>query len=584
MTTTRPARSPRLAAPRGALSVVLAGTPAVWLAACLSIPTVRPISRGSPAPTEPVIPIPLPLGPQDGASQEDIVAGFLSAAQAGVWEDYETAQEYLARGAQWDPWAQTIVASRDPEVTRVQDGEVRVTVVSAATVDAFGVYEEAVADAAPVEMAFGLVREGGEWRIASLPDGIVVRTSSFTSAYSPVPVYFAAPDGRTGVAEVRWLPTRDLLRRTVRSLLAGPSPWLRDAVVTAIPPLERNPVEDVVGPDASGVVTVRLAPEVHRTELAGNARELLQAQLEATLKTSTLRGIVVTAVHVTSSGDVPWEVDQARFVPLARDVFADAGPFVIHEDRVVEVRAQGVLQPVSGLPSLEDLEAPHHPATGLRGGPWVVLDGPGRLVLLPTDGEPPRTLHTGADLVAPSVDSSGWAWTGERTANPGALVAVSADGEVVELVAPWLEGRELRSVRVARDGTRVAVASVGPDGAVGIEVRAVIRTDGHPQLLGQEGLTVGSVFADVTDLSWLDGTRLAVLGTRVDSEQPGVHEVPLGGATALVQFVPEDARGIAAGRGEGSVFVVDGEGVLRVLRGSSWVVVAEGVADPAFPG
>ncbi len=558
---------------------------AAALAGCVSIPTEGPISRGSPAPADPVIPIPLPLAPQDGASQEDIVAGFLSAAQAGVWEDYETALEYLARGTQWDPWAQTVVASQDPEVLLVQEGEVRVTVRNSATVDEGGVYEEVVADATPVEMSFGLVRERGEWRIASLPDGVVVRDASFASAFTPVPVYFAAPDRRTGVAELRWLPNRDLLRRTVQALVAGPSPWLRDAVATAIPPLERNPVEDVTGPDAAGVVTVRLAPEVNRAALPENARELLQAQLEATLMTSNLRGIVVTGVTVSvGAAGVPWEVDQQDVVPLARDVLAEAGPFVVRDGVVAEVRGQGVLEPVADLAPLADLAA-HHLATGLDGLVWAVLDGPGRLVLLPTDGSEPRELHVGVSLVGPSVDRAGWVWTGER-ASAGVLVAVSADGELVELAAPWLAGREVRSVRVSRDGTRVAVASVGSDGAPSIEVRAVIRTEdeGRPQLLGRESLTVGAVLGDVVELAWLDGTDLAVLGTRGGSEQPGVHEVPLGGPTTLVQFVPDDARGIAAGRGEGSVHVVDEAGVLRVLRGSGWVVVAEQVSDPVFPG
>jgi len=551
------------------------------LAGCVAIPTSGPIAQGSPAPAERTLPIPLPLGPQEGADEEEIVTGFLRAAQAGVFQDYSTARQFLAPRADWDPRAVTLVVREDPAVRRTESGVVLVDLEVAAHVDAAGVYHEA-APSAGAELQFELTKIAGEWRITSVPDGVVFRESAFLNAYTPVPVYFATPDRAVGVPDERWLPSArgSLLLRTVQALLGGPSPWLRDAVVTGLPNLA-GAIEDVTGPDAQGVVTIALSSEVNALELPEGARELLEAQLQATLMSSTLRGIPVSGVAVTVR-DSPWNARPDQVERLVVDLLPSSGPYAIEDDVIVEVRGQGQTEPVGGLPSLAGLAA-HHPAMSLDGDVWVVLDGPSDLVLLPTDGAEPVVLHSGEALLPPSVDRHDWVWTGER-ASTGVLVAASPEGEVVEVSAPWLAGREIRSIRVSRDGTRVAIASVGPDLTTTIEVASVIRNGAVPQLLSDERLAVGAPIVEVVEIAWLDATTLAVLGSGEESEQPGVYHVPVGGPTTLVQAAADDATGIAAGRDSETVYAVDGAGVLRVLRSASWVEVADGLRDPAFPG
>lgn len=588
MATVRPTiGAPRVGRPlRAGVAALVA---AAALAGCVSIPTSGPISEGSPPPSEPPLLIPLPLGPQEGADEEEIVTGFLNAAQAGVFQDYSTAREFLAPGADWDPRAMTMVMSQDPTVSRAAEGLVEVEVAITATVDAEGGYKDQLPNAEPLEMPFELVPIAGEWRIARLQDGVVFRDSAFSNAYTPVPVYFAAPEPEgapvLGVPEVRWLPSTNrslLLLRVVRTLFGGPSPWLRDAVVTAVPNLAQA-VEDVTGPDAAGVVTVALSSEINTVELPDGARELLQAQLEATLMSSNLRGIAVSAVAVTVDG-IPWEPTATRIEPLVLEVVPPAGPYVIAGDAIAEARGRDAPAPVPGLPSLEGLAA-HHPAMSVDGDVWVVLDGPDRLYLLPTDGSEPVLLPTEVgELLPPSVDRHDWIWTGDRSSE-GMLLAVSPDGEAVEVAAPWLAGREVRSMRVSRDGTRIAIASVGPDLATTVEVASVIRTGTQPQLLsGEQPYQVGATLTGVTELAWLDATTLAVLGTTGGSEQPSVYAVPVGGPVRVLQAASEDAQGIAAGRADETVYVVDEAGVLRQLRNNSWLQVAEGVRDPVFPG
>lgn len=556
------------------------------LAGCVSIPTSGPIATGSPAPVDQNPPIPLAALPQQDDSPEGIVAGFFSAARAGVFDDFGVAREFLTRSADggWEPWERLLVAASDPELS--VDGDTVVAVVElAGSVDRAGVYEEA-APGSEVTLSFGMQRTAGDqWRIADLQNGIVIRDSAFDASFTSVPVYFATPDWQVGVPELRWLPDQSLLRQTVRALFDGPSPWLADAVATAAPALGVPVVVD--DPGADGLVTIDLPAEANQESWADGRRGHLQAQLEATLTTGRLRGIAsaVALTVVDPNGSVPFDLEPGEEVPtLMIDPQPDGGPFGIVDGRIAEVGGE-TPEPVADLAPLTGLAAPNHPAVSADGAVWVTLDGTQRLVLLPTDGTEPQTLVVGRDLLSPCVDRFGWVWTGEGDSD-GTLTAVSPDGTVVAVAAPLLADSEVRSVRVSRDGARIAVASVDADGRTSIHVASVVRsTDqgGEPRALGDGALTVGASLVDVTELAWSTEQTLAVLGVAAGSQQRALHQVTVGGPTLLLQVVAEGTVGVAARGGEG-IYVVDAEGVLRLLRGSSWVEVTSGVTDPVFPG
>lgn len=554
------------------------------LAGCASIPTSGPIATGSPAPVEESPPIPLAALPQQDDTPEGIVAGFFSAARAGVFDDFDVAREFLTRSANatWDPWERLHVAARDPELT--VDGETVTAVVElAGSVDRRGVYEEA-APGSEVTLSFGMRQDGaGQWRIADLPNGLVIRDSAFQASFSAVPVYFASPDWQMAVPEVRWLPDQSLVRQAAGALFGGPSPWLADGVVTAAPELDVAPEVDTSASD--GAVTIAL-PAMARQDWGDSRRGRLQAQLDATFVTGRLRG-VVSSVALTiagATGPVPFDVGPRDEVPrLVADPQPTSGPFAIVEGVLTDL---GGLEPtpVEGLAPLTSLTDPNHPAASPDGDVWVVLDGTRRLLLVPTDEEAPQALLTGADLLPPSVDRFGWVWTGERDSD-GVLLAVAADGTTVEVPAPLLAETDVRSIRVSRDGTRIAMAAVNADGRTSIHVAAVVRSaDGRPRALGDGALTVGGRLVDVTELAWASEQYLAVLGVADGSQQRALHQVAVGGPTTLLQVVAEGTEGLAAARGTDGVYVVDADGVLRLLRGSSWVEVADGVVDPFFPG
>lgn len=579
---TRPLRRARVAGAGVGLVAVL-----VALAGCVSIPTSGPIATGSPAPVNQDPPVPLAALPQRDDTPEGIVSGFFSAARAGVFDDFDVAREFLTRTAEsgWDPWERLLVAAGEPELSL--DGDTVVAVVElAGSVDRAGVFEEAP-PGSEVTLSFGMERDAAnQWRIADLPSGIVIRDSAFTASFSAVPVYFATGDWQVAVPELRWLPKQTLTRETVRALFAGPSPWLADGVATAAPALGA-PVE-VDDQGAEGLVTIALPAEAFQESWAEGRRGHLYAQLDATLLSGRLRGVVSSfALTVAGqNGPQPFTLQPDDEVPsLEIDPQPRSGPFAIVDGAVAEVGGEAP-EPVADLAPLTTLAAPNHPAVSADETVWVVLDGTTDLVLLTAESGEPETIHRGTDLLPPSVDRYGWVWTGERDSD-GALVAIGPDGTEVPVDAPLLTDRQVRSMRVSRDGARIAVASEDADGRTTIHVASIVRAgdeSGEPRALGDGALTVGASLTSVTELAWSTEQTLAVLGVSARSEQQALHQVTVGGQTTLLQVVAEGTVGLAAARGSEGVYVVDADGVLRLLRGSSWVEVTTGVADPVFPG
>lgn len=574
----RPARRSRGAVVGRAL---LAAGAALALAACAAIPTSGPVGEGTVEISDPGAVLPIAADdPSVDAPPDQIVREFLRAASAGLYDDFTVARKFLTVGASdsWDPQTEVLVYTGEPAVAAREDGAVVVVLRLAGAVDETGRYTEVVPGAAPRERTFTLREDrSGQWRIAQLDDGVLMSVANFRSQFRESEIYFASPDLTLLVPEVRWFPTRRVESSAVAALLAGPSPWLRDAVRSGAPEGARlqGDAVTVVG----GVATVELTVDAGQAE-AGD-RALFQAQLDATL--STLSGRV-NRVEVTVD-DLPWARDDV--LSLVRDLRPTTGPYVLADDALAVVERREVVR-LEDAPSLAGLDA-HAPALSPDLETRVVLDGPGRLVHLPVDGSPLATLHEGTELVAPTVDRFGWVWTAERTPDAG-LVAVRPSGEEITVEAPWLAGADVHSMRVSRDGTRLAVAyTVVGESAVAVEVAGVVRDEADvPQRLSEDRLDVGAVLEGASELTWVDEVTLAVLGTAAEATGTGVapprgvHDVPLGGATSTLTPL-EDVADIAGGRAS-ALYALLGTGELFVHQGVSWLRVAEGVDAAVFPG
>ncbi|WP_421734355.1 LpqB family beta-propeller domain-containing protein [Cellulomonas sp.] len=545
---------------RAALGVVTV----VVLAACSAIPTSGPVSKGDAEVTEPSEIAVLAEGPQPGDTPTEIVDGFLAAGAAGFTDDFRTAREYLAGEAKatWKPSAGVVVSGPVEPAPTTTETEVTIDVPVLARVDEDGVYVEAPPEARE-SVTFGMVQDDADqWRIAATPPGLILQQEDFSRSYRPASLYFLSPDEKFLVPESRWFPEKSLGTSIVSGLLAGPSPWLQDAVVTAVPDgVELNP--ESVPVDDEGVAQVTLAPALAVTRAD---RDLLLAQIDASLR--PVPGIGSVQVF---AGDVPLE----GAATLQRGSGKPSNVEFLQDDHIVAL-VDGEPEPVPGLGALDSLD-PRSPASNEDGSVRVMLSGPSTLTTVPTADNAVQDLVTGVGLVAPSVDRFGWAWTAQPSSG---LVAAHADAAPVQVSADWLEGRAIRAVRVARDGVRVAVVSAGADG-VQLDVAAITRDEsGGPQQLGAP-IRAGASLVDASSVVWAEESTLAVIGRSTGN--PAVHLVPVSGPTRPLPEVAELA-GLA---GSSSViYVTTTDGELRRFVGSTWaqVVGVSGAAYPSFPG
>lgn len=542
------------------------------LAACTAMPTSGPVQQGGDGRIdEPSSIDVLAEGPRPDAAPLEIVESFLVAGSAGFRDDFVVARQYLAgqARAEWQPLA-GVVVSGALEFADMGSGQVQVDVPVVARVDREGRYAEAPAGAES-SVTFGLVQDDDDqWRISEAPDGLVVPTDDFEVFFRQTSIYFLSPDETFLVPEQRWLPVKSRETSVVSALLAGPSPWLRDAVHTALPDgVQLKP--EAVRVDPEGVAHVGLF-STRTSELLDADRPLLLAQIEQSLL--TLPG--VTAVDVTAGG-----VSLTGAASLRSGEGPAAAPEVLQDGALLQVGTDG-LAPVDGVGPLT-VPDPHHPARDETGTVRVVLSGDRSLVTVPTEDDPGTTLYEGTALSAPSVDRFGYAWTTDVGVGVVAALAAGATGEppaqAVHVAAPELDGRTVRAVRVSRDGVRVAVVSTGDDG-VAVALGA-IRRDSHgvPQAIG-ELVRVGTPLTAASAVVWLDEATLGVLAT--ENGDSVVHVVPLAGETTELPR----ASGLVSLSGGRTPYAATADGSLLRLVGTTWVRIADvaGVRDPSVAG
>jgi len=554
--------------PRGLVALVVL---ALALAGCAALPRSGPVTA-----SDPDLPAPQGIGffasgPRPGASPEEIVDGFLTASWAGYSDEFLVAREFLAGPAveTWQPLEQVRIYSDTPapQFSRANDGGVRLSVTGEASLDSAGRYTEA-APGTTIDADFTLARNGdGEWRIIELDDGVLLPAANFQSVYTQSALYFLTRDRGALVPEVRWFPQQNLATSLVRALLDGPSSWLAPGVVSMVPVGTRMTVESVQV--SEGTAHVDLSAD----SLAAEDRSLFYAQMDRTLdQVPDVQDVEITAAHA------PYELEEP--VPdLSAYPYISSQLAVVSDGALADVVGGEVVpRPGGQLAGL----ALHDPALGYEPTTptTVVLDGPDRLVTAPAEGQP-FVLTEGTNLVAPSMDREGWAWTTPARTD-GRLRAVRANGDVVEVDAPWLQNGTVRALRVSREGARVVVLWESAGTAV-LDVAAVVRDpDGMPRSLA-EPVRFGSRLTDAVDVAWVEESTVAVLGTTAAEPVPSVHLLPLGGPTDRLPVV-EGAVSLTAGRGDRSIVVATADGRLYERNGAGWRVRLSGVSDPALPG
>ncbi|MDQ2623898.1 MAG: LpqB family beta-propeller domain-containing protein [Actinomycetota bacterium] len=554
---------------------------AVLAAGCSAIPVAGEVQEGDNNVGEPGQIIPQGSLPGLDATPEEILRGFLAASPAGVNSAHQITREYLTLGGRtsWEPWRSVTVYRADPrfEIVSATTGRVTysVTMPVAASVDEQGLLTE-TSGLTEQSFEFELARSAdAQWRIDSLPDAVLLNVSNFNNLFRATTLYFPTPDRRMLVPDVRWFVREGAATLAVRALLeSGPAPWLRDAVLSGVLDGARLEGESVIV-DVTGTATVDLGPTF--MDLPREDQSLVLAQLETMLVKGGVSG--ASAVRFLVQG-VPITVPVED--SLIRDPAPDGNLVALGEDgSLVSLTATGLV-PVEGVAPLEGITA-RSPAQGIGGFPLVLLSGSRRLVNVRAEAVSEPWVE-GRRLVDPSVDLFGWVWTTPEVSD-GTLVAARSVVEQVGVQAEWLEGREVRSLRVSRDGARIVIVSTGTEGTT-VDVAGVTRDElGRPQRVGAS-YTVGAVLADATEAHWVDESTLAVLGATTGAVSQSLALVSVGGFTST-RGTPGGGSpvvALATGKGDRAIYAATEDGTLWQWRTGSWEKVASGVRDPAFPG
>jgi hypothetical protein len=563
---------------------------ALALGACASIPTTGPVNEGS-GEVEGAEPfVPFAEGPRPGDGVNAIVSGFIRASAAGFASDFSVAREYLTdeASAEWDPVARITVFDSGALTPDYDEAAGRVTyaVPVAAWIDDAGRMVEAEAET-QTTLEFQVTQDdSGEWRISSLEDGALLAEATFNRVFLSVPLIFASQDLTTAVPEQRWLPQSNVATWAARELVAGPSPWLTNAVHTGFPAGSALQVDSVV-------VTEGLARVQLTAQSAGSLEDRALAEQQLRLTLSALPG--VRDVEVTAGG-VPLVAEPSD--TLAREpvpesvaaVFVQGRLGMWDGDDMFAVPAERGALP-AGANALATSYSGTRVAFRLGDSSIVTSDAlaGGADTLEPYDAEAAvpdfamdvSTVIEGEELLPPSFDRHGWLWTGERSL-PETITVAAPGADPITLEARWLAGRTVLEMVPSRDGARVLVVSRAGAQTV-VEVAAVVRSqDGAPLSVG-EPLRIGANIGVVVDAIWVDDVSVALLGSSGGADSTPLWVVSVGGRTTQDAAVP-DAIAISARHGDRSITLVSADGTVRERAGTGWSGVGSGVSELAYAG
>ncbi|KAA9130108.1 LpqB family beta-propeller domain-containing protein [Microbacterium caowuchunii] len=530
------------------------------LGGCAGLPTSGPVQPGPVVTAEAVAPDVTfrPNAPQPGATPEQIVDGFVTAA-SGPQNDWQTARLYLAADYRedWKPQAGVIVdVLADRLYVSTGEDTITLQVTPRATVDAGGTYTDSDGASTP-PLGYTLAQEAdGEWRITNAPDGILLDEDVFRSVFHSYSVMYFDPTWEFLVPDLRWFPTYNAATRIADALVNGdPAAWLTDSVVTAFPEnVDLVPSVPVPG----GVAQAQLSEQalaVDQTTL-----DRMQTQLSASLATAQ-----VSQVEMLVEGA---RID-ARRVPT-QDTMVDARALVLTPEGFGYL-VSGDLTPIPGLSEAIERLSPVAVQVGrdrvsaavrLADGSAALVRDDGRVT--PLDGRP--------GLLDPTIDPFGTVWT-VPGGDPAATLATTADGDVIAVGGAWTGASRIHSMQVSRDGTRMAaIVSFGARRV--LAVAGVVRdSDGVPRALGEPVVLTG-ITGEGNDVGWLDTVTVGAISA--SGEQTRFVEQPVGGMVSSVD-APDGAVELAGVNIATAVRLRTADGALFVRRSSNWVQTATDV-------
>jgi hypothetical protein len=501
------------------LAALLAAALLPALTACgVRMPTGGDVVTAGPGPQATRVPgISIdPRPPQPGASPTEIVQGFLDAMLATPTQT-RSAQQFLTKGARtsWDPSQATLVYG-EKGVPRGGSTDVDVDLADAYRLDSRGAWQGRV-PAAGRRLSFRLAHEGGEWRIASAPNALIVPVSWYEARFVQLSLYFFDPSGRVLVPEPVFVPRGNQLATTlVRDLVAGPPPALAGVARSFLPPGVGEGLSVPVGADGTADIALTAGPD-EPAQQTPQALTLLTAQLGWTLRQDP----TVTSIRLSIGG-------RAIQLPGGRSKFSVSdGPE--YDPAGYQTSAQ-----MFGLDDRGRLVSGQPPHLMPVPGPFGVRAAGLRTVAVDLDGEraagvstsgtqlrvaPVRTgstvttVATGTDLLRPAWDVAGRLWVVDRTAGGARVSYVDAGGARHPVQVPGITGRDVVRFLVSRDGSRL-VAVRRDDAGDRVVVSRLRSDDLGAVTAATEAVQISSDESTPTrikDIGWSSPTSILLL-------------------------------------------------------------------------
>lgn len=550
---------------------------ALLASGCATIPTSGPIQQGEQVGVDRedqfirVIARP----PLPGMTPTQVVQGFL-AASASFDGDHAVARQYLTEtaNAAWEPAASTVVYDGTLELAESGGTQVRATATKGGTITEAGRYDVAPPGKS-LDVKYALQQVEGEWRISSLPQGLLLSRADVDRAFRTFDVYFFDPTYSILVPDPRTIPVsgRGLATSLVQRLLAGPTTWLAPAVRTGFPDGTGLALDAV--PIDNGVARVDLTAPVLVTDDA--TRRALSAQLVWTLRQLP----DVSSVEITALGQ-PLAVPGVGS-PQPQDAWASVDPGGLTSTASAYAVADGralVLSPNGNQNVLGGAGEGKPPLSSIAVSPdesdIAGIDKEGALVMGPlaVGGTMVRRLE-GDDLAPPSYGTAG-AWVVDRGQG---IRLVRTDGSVTRVPVDGLpKDATVLGIAVARDGTRAAL-TVRTGTRTGLLLARIVQRGTALRLSAP--IRVESRLTDVLDVAWSDADELAVLGS---DGAAAVQAFSVDTARGRVRALgaPEEAQTIAAAPGR-PILVGAADGRLYQLSAGTWRPRTTASA-PAYPG
>jgi Lipoprotein LpqB beta-propeller domain len=585
------------------VAATLFGLTALVLGACTAVPTSGPVHAGQQQAPVAVARVGIQARPPvPGSAPDEIVSGF-RFANSDTSGALGVAKSYLVDGASWQPAGVTVVADAGAAPTDATAGADSVTVKVVDTqvgqIAPDGTYQPTPAGHPPIEYDYQLTKdakENGEWRITNAPPYLVLTVSQIESSYQQAYVYFLRPDEQMLVPVRVFLPvTSDQLADALLStLLHGPPVWLKQAVTTALPPSSSSATSEPS--QVNGVTTIDLPRTV--ANLPAAQRNAIDAQISYTLSNTSTPQQDFGQLRILAGGQplisnpqlaLQSATDWQAFDPdgLKVDFYYSDVTHLTHDHQGRLVSGD------TGILGITQLLAPVVAPRSASGGngeliAGVVQESPSTEALYAGPLLAPKVLLTGSAFTTPSWDSLGNLWTvQQQTSSSAPQVRIAPLGTATlpgPVAAPDLANLVIKELKVSRDGTRVAVLAVSTN--VSQVLVGAVANDGTTI---EHFYPVAPSLTSVTDFAWASSTKLDILGTVPNSNEPGTSSslwsVDIDGWAPqgpTVEPVQPTAVSIAAAPGRPEVIGTSSNQIEEYDSGH-WQFVANGSA-PHYPG